>query len=298
MIVSYIGLDGAKEGAIHVQVCKPNAGVEMKGILQIVHGMTEHIGRYTDFAEILCSKGYIVVGCDLSGHGRSINPKNIECLYVDSWKDWVENVETTRQYICGQYPELPIYILGFSLGSFVVRCIPLERLDKYQGVILGGTGYNSALLLSILQAIVSIIEIGSIGTESSFAKKLAFDSYASVFKGKDPLYWLLTDEEARVKYKEDHYVKMRFTAKFFIEFFKCMKKANKCKAIKGKPYMFLSGSLDPVGKNVRTAYKKYYKESGNADLYFAEGYTHDIMHDKCSDWVVSKVLSFMGYKES
>lgn len=298
MIVSYIGLDGAKNGAIHVQICKPDAGVEVKGILQIVHGMTEHIGRYMDFAESLCSKGYIVAGCDLQGHGRSNNLNYSGFLYVDSYEDWLDNVETVRKYICGQYSELPIYILGFSLGSFVVRCIPLERLDKYKGVILGGTGYNSALLLSILQAIVGISGIGKMEDESSLAKKLAFDSYATNFKGRDPLYWLLTDEEARVKYKEDNYVKMKFTAKFFVEFFKCMKKANKCKAIKGKPYMFLSGSLDPVGKNVRTAYKKYYKESGNADLYFAEGYTHDIIHDKCSDWVVSKVLNFMVYKES
>ena len=294
MVVSYIGLENMDGNALHVEVFKPDTGVEVKGVLQIVHGMTEHIGRYMEFAEKFCNEGYVVVGCDLSGHGRSVIIGESDKLYVRSWKVWIRDVKTVYDYIESWYRELPVYILGFSLGSFVVRCMPLEWLDKYSKVILCGTGYTPSVILSAISLVVRVCNLTNMNKISGMCRSICFDSYAKKFKGRDYLYWLLTDEAERHSYSVDPYVCRNFTPMFLVEFFRCMKESNRFNAIKGKPYLFLSGSLDPVGENVDRVYKAFKKLSGKASMYKFDGYTHDILHDKCFGVVAEKVLSFIS----
>lgn len=294
MVVSYIGLENMDENVLHVEVFKPDTGVEVKGVLQIVHGMTEHIGRYMEFAEKFCNNGYVVVGCDLSGHGRSVIVGESDKLYVNSWKVWIGDIKIVYDYIKSCYSELPVYILGFSLGSFVVRCMPLEWLDAYSKVILCGTGYTPSAVLSAISLVVRVCNLTNMDKISDMCRSICFDSYSKKFRGRDSLYWLLTDSEARHFYSVDPYVCRSFTPKFLVEFFECMKESNKFKVIKGKPYLFLSGSLDPVGENVDKVYKAFKKLSGVVSLYKFDGYTHDILHDVCYSAVAERVLSFIS----
>ena len=107
---------------IHYKIWKPNC--KPVGILQIVHGMTEYIGRYDALAKYLNELGYVVCGHDLEGHGTSAYA-GIPALHMVSWNSAVANLEsyriTFKEQLTKEYGELPYYMLGFSLGSFLVR---------------------------------------------------------------------------------------------------------------------------------------------------------------------------------
>ena len=93
-----------------------------KGIIQIAHGVTEYIERYESFANYMTNLGYIVVGNDALGHGRSlIDEKKMYTGGINSWKYLVEDIKTCHELTKKEYPDIPYYILGFSLGSFLVR---------------------------------------------------------------------------------------------------------------------------------------------------------------------------------
>ena len=77
-------------------------------------------GDYKSFAEYFTSRGYIVFGNDIISHGRSNTSKSLG-LYFNDWRNVYDDAEKTRAYVQEKYPYLPVYILGFSLGSYVVR---------------------------------------------------------------------------------------------------------------------------------------------------------------------------------
>ena len=94
------------------------------------------MGRYVEFAKYFTSRGYIVFGNDIISHGHSTTPRS-SCLYINDWNDTVKDMVSAREYVVRKYPNLPIYLLGFSLGSFIVRTN--ADLTPYKKEILIGT---------------------------------------------------------------------------------------------------------------------------------------------------------------
>ena len=96
-------------GSVWVPEGKPVA------VLQLIHGMTEYIDRYDEFATYFTNLGYLVCGFDLESHGRAAH-QEIHGLYIDHWNNLIEDVELFRSEMHHQYPEIPYVMLGFSLG--------------------------------------------------------------------------------------------------------------------------------------------------------------------------------------
>ena len=131
---------------IHVREWTPDC--DLNGVVQISHGINEYIGRYEDFARYLASKGFAVVGNDHIGHGRSVlSPERLGYFADnDGWFCAVDDIEELRRRTHEKYPDLPYFVLGHSMGSFLVRTW-LSRCpqSKVDGVILSGTGQPSAM---------------------------------------------------------------------------------------------------------------------------------------------------------
>ncbi len=114
-----------------------------RGILQITHGMCEYIERYEEFAEFLCGQGFIVTGHDLLGHGRSaaIDEELGYFSYRHPCRTLLEDMRRLYLYTKRKFPGLPCYMLGHSMGSYLLRCY-LARYDSIpDGAIIMGTGY-------------------------------------------------------------------------------------------------------------------------------------------------------------
>lgn len=261
-----------------------------KGIIQIVHGITEHIGRYDEFASYMTNLGYIVVGNDHLGHGKSIIKDKPKMFIgeLGSWKNLVEDINKVYDLIKDEYDELPIYLIGFSLGSFVSRNYLIDYNPNYEKVILVGTGIHPEFILNILKKVV-LKEVNKIGIEntSEFIRNLSFGTYNKQIKNPNTDYdWLTSSQEEINKYINDSFIEKNTSGSLFYELINGMVYTSKINNIKKMskdiPILLLSGADDPVGikgKGVNKLYKIYKKNGLNVSIKLYDGKRHDLFHE-------------------
>ena len=194
-----------------------------KGILQIVHGMTEYIGRYEALAQYFNELGYIVCGYDLEGHGDNLYP-GIPALYMESWEKSVDNLEQHRkmfkEQLTKEYGELPYCLLGFSLGSFLVRSHQMKYPNTVEKIILVGTGMPAKSNLTLAKFLTKFrCNKNTLATPSKFVQSMLFDSYnKKIPNALSEFDWLFRSQIALEKYKQDPRIRTKVTPKFFLEF--------------------------------------------------------------------------------
>ena len=116
--VSFASFNGRDQvqGWIYVPACKP------KGIVQVIHGFGEHSRRYLHMISAFLDAGYIVAADDHVGHGKT-------AMVNEVWGDWgdkgphtmMEDEHTLKGIVCEKYPDLPYFLFGHSMGSFITR---------------------------------------------------------------------------------------------------------------------------------------------------------------------------------
>ena len=265
---------------------------QMKAVLQIAHGITEHMGRYEAFAKYLCSMGIAVAGFDLRGHGR--NPGNPETASIGEggWAASIEDMRIFYGLLKRYFPGVPHYMLGFSLGSFLLR----EYLTKYPdegeiaGAIIMGTGHQPGWLLSIMIGIVKgQIKKAGFDKTTDLVRQLSFGTYNQKFKpNRTTADWLCSDETELDKYLADPLVRKDISAGLFCELLGSMKQTGSAYEYDGwdtsLPILLISGQDDPVGdggKGVRAIYNRM-KKSGieNVTLKLLPSARHDLLHEE------------------
>lgn len=166
MTTEYFEFTGCRETIFHGVLWLPDG--EVKAVLQIAHGMTEHMGRYEAFAEFLLPMGIAVAGFDLRGHGKNPGDPSVASFGDGGWATSIEDMRIFCELLEQRFAGVPHYMLGFSLGSFLLR----EYLTKYPGegeiagAIIMGTGYQPGWILSVMMAIVKG-EIKKVGFDES-----------------------------------------------------------------------------------------------------------------------------------
>lgn len=109
-----------------------------KAVVQLVHGMSEHSGNYMDFAKYLSDNGYAVVIHDHRGHGKSLSERYPNG-YMQRASELVNDTSMVTKYIKAKYKDVPIYMLGHSMGSMTARVFLQENDDLINKLILTGT---------------------------------------------------------------------------------------------------------------------------------------------------------------
>lgn len=117
---SFTGSDGVH--TLYATIWEPSEG-EPRAVIQICHGMMEHIRRYDRFARALCDRGFVVCGDDHLGHGRTAEqPEDLGYFgETDGWKHMAEDELLLRREMQRRYPDKPYFLLGHSMGSFITR---------------------------------------------------------------------------------------------------------------------------------------------------------------------------------
>lgn len=249
---------------------------EVKGILQISHGMAEYIDRYDEFAAYLCRAGYYVVGQDHLGHGQSVNhPDHLGFFHQTHGNQYViGDIAELRRITTDKYPDIPYFMLGHSMGSFLLRQYIQSEGTGLSGVIIMGTGYQPALVLHLGRLMCRMIA-GVKGWQyrSSFINNMGLGGYNKSFQPpRTAVDWISKDEAIVDKYVKDPLCTFMFTVNGYYHMFGGMlvltKKDNRDKINKNLPILFASGADDPVGgfgKSVRKVYQQY-TESGIRDI--------------------------------
>ncbi|MGN0166205.1 MAG: alpha/beta fold hydrolase [Lachnospiraceae bacterium] len=264
---------------------------EIKAVLQISHGMVEYIDRYDDFAKYLNKFGYYVVGNDHLGHGESVvsrdkygyfaHPYGNECVVAD--------IHMLRKLTQKKYPDIPYYMLGHSMGSFLLRQYIELHGEGLSGAVIIGTGSQPGAVLDFGMICCKVIA-GFHGWEyrSSFLNNLAFSLYNEKFQpirtDKD---WLSKDEEQVDAYKAHPWCNFIFTVNGFYHMFRGIRYIQKKKNIeiipKNLPVLFAAGTDDPVGaygKGVKKAYSAFVSVGiTDVSLKMYVGDRHEILNE-------------------
>ncbi|MDC7124596.1 MAG: alpha/beta hydrolase [Spirochaetales bacterium] len=282
---SFIADDNVKIYAAIWKIEKP------KAIVQIVHGMAEHIERYNDFALFLNTKGFIVAGEDHRGHGKTAGNLNNVGYFADEdgWNKVVTDNVNLGKKLREDYKDLPFYLFSHSMGSFLSRKLIAEYPEGIDKVILSGSGDFSKAQHFALNLVAHIQKtfIGGHAT-AKMLDKLAFSSMNNQFKpGKTGFEWLSRDEAKVEEYTADTFCGFVATIQFYIDFASGIKyliqDEHLEKTPKDLPILFLSGSEDPVGGNkklITGVYNKYLNTGHEkAELIFNEGGRHENLNE-------------------
>lgn len=263
-----------------------------KAILQAAHGMTEHIGRYTALAQALTGRGIALAGFDLRGHGKNPGDPRIASFGPEGWKASLEDMHCFFMLLSERFPGVPHYMLGFSLGSFLLR----EYLGLYPKGVAGaailGTGWQSGVLLSFMIGILQgqVKKAGFDGT-TDLVRQLSFGSYNQKFKpNRTPSDWLCADEAQLDSYLADPLCRKDISAGLFCQLLAAMKRTGAKNAYanwdKDMPILLLSGRDDPVGdggKGVQAVYDRM-KAAGlrSVTMHLIPDARHDLLHEEAS----------------
>lgn len=223
-----------------------------KAVIQLVHGMAEHIDRYDAPARALAEAGYLTVGHTHLGHG----PRAKQLGYFGAehgWQNLIDDVHTLRQRVQKEYGGIPYIILGHSMGSFVTRCYLQEHGEGLAAAILSGTGYFSKGTVFSALALTNLVCLtGGTRKPSKLVDKAAFSASNKAFApNRTPMDWLCRDNAVVDAYIADPYCGFLFTGSGYRDMFRGLKRLTDEEALKRMPkdlpVLFFSGDRDPVG---------------------------------------------------
>lgn len=226
----------------------------VKATLLIIHGMQEHSGRYTEIAGYFADRGFAVLTYDHLGHGKSVkDKKDIGFFQLDRPDEkLISDAETMSEYLHQQYPDIPHFILGHSMGSFVTRCLLQRAGNKFTGAIIVGTGGSLAginLIKSYLSLANKIAPYHPTFLNNLF--NLVNNRHFKKDKDFSDTSWLSVNPDNRKAFTEDQLCGIPFTNNAFYALFSIHKKAtarNWASSIsKSFPFLFVSGQNDPIG---------------------------------------------------
>src|SRR5699024_4578769 len=247
-------------------------------VLQISHGMTEYAQRYRDLAEFFTKHGYIVAVNDVIGHGESVIPGE-EPMHMEKWEHAVKDCETCRKKMKALYPQLPYYMMGFSLGSFILQSHQVDYPNTADALIFAGTGRIPSVQLKIAKRFVRhVAKKAGINRTDPRIHELSFGTYNKHFASeKGEFSWLYTNKSCMKAYTKDKNRGNDMTCGFFYQFLSGMEYVNQHrKSLKiGVPVLLISGLQDPVGnfgKGVKKLYRQYKKMGIQVNLKLISGY--------------------------
>lgn len=259
-------------GMIHCTQWLPEG--DPVGVVQIIHGINEYVGRYDELARFLTGHGYLVVGEDHPGHGYSVGKDDQFGYLTGGWMGTVKIVHQLCRKTMAEHPGIPYIMLGHSMGSFLLRTYLYTYHDPISAALISGTSwmpaatYPAALLLCRE-------EKARIG-ERSFSPllfNLAFGSYNKPFEpAASPYEWICARQEVVDTYADNPFCTWKPSIQLFTEMMKGMqmnqKKVNLAKMRKDLPLFFFAGQLDPVGNMGNGVLQAVlaFKEAGMRDV--------------------------------
>ena len=303
-------LSSNKKTNIHAIICQPKNG-QFTRIIQIIHGMCEYIERYLPFIEYLATKGFIVVGHDHLGHGQSIkSPDDLGYFGEPNPSDLlIQDIHSLRKIILKKYPNLPYFMCGHSMGSYLLRQYICTYSKGLAGIIILGTGYmspcESLLALGFINALSCF---KGIKHKSNLTKKISFElgPYSKYDHQKKDLNnsWISRDPEIVKKYYEDKNCQFDFTLNGYYGLVQSIRyscdPSNVAKIKKDIPILFVSGDCDPVGNNGEGVRKSYeiMKLIGSVDVSMKlfMGCRHEVLNELNKDEVYEYILNWINEK--
>ncbi len=298
---TYRSADGLTE--IHAVEWIPDG--EVRGILQIVHGMQEYIERYADFARYMNEQGFLVTGNDHLGHGTSIRSEEYYGYFAEKDGDRKVIADIRRLYrmTSEKYPDLPYFMLGHSMGSFLAREYIALYGSSLTGAVISGTAWHGTAESLFGMGLCSVMAFfKGWRYRSKFVNDLAMGSYNKrIDPVRTPEDWLSRDEAVVDAYRADKRTRFMFTLQGYYTMFKVLlfisRRSNYGRTPADLPVFFIAGQEDPVG-NYGSGPKRaaaHLQEAGVRDvtcrLYPQD--RHEVLNELDRDVVYADTLQWI-----
>jgi alpha-beta hydrolase superfamily lysophospholipase len=276
----------------------------IKATLLIVHGMQEHSGRYAEIAEYFAAHGIAVLTYDHLGHGKSVRDKKEIGFFQLEKPDerLVADAEMMADYLAEQYSEVPHFILGHSMGSFITRCLLQKASSKFAGAIITGTG-GPLPGIDLLRAYLSLTN--AIAPHQRTFLNSVFTSVNNKHFKKDKDFsdtsWLSVNPKNRKAFEQDEWCGIPFTHNAFYTLFTIYKRATARKwassISQSFPFLFVSGQNDPIGdfgKGVMHTVDNL-KADGfqNVEVKIYPEMRHEILNEEIREEVLNGIYHWM-----
>ena len=288
---------------ILARICTPDK--PPKAVVQIAHGIAEHISRYDPFMFFLAENGYVAVGNDHLGHGLSAENEDGLGIFdtQNGWTYAVDDMKALRDQVRQEFHDIPYIFFGHSMGSFLTRTYLIRYPDQYDAAILSGTGQQSPALINAGFFAANLLTLlRGPGADGKLLNDMAFGSYCKkIDNPRTPFDWLSTNEENVDRYIADPlcgfvakcsmYRDMMGGLKFLT------KQSNIDKMNKDAPIYFMSGAEDPVGDygaGVEKAYRAFC-DAGLHDVTMKlyPGGRHEMLNETNREEVMQDILTWL-----
>ena len=273
-----------------------------KAVLQIVHGMEEHKERYYSFAEYLSENGITVVVGDLRGHGEDA-PLLSHIADKNGAELLLQDQQQITKYIKERFPELPVMLLGHSMGSIIVRDLLQTDSKEYQKVILSGyVNPNGASGVAVFLGNV-VKAFKKPKGHSKLLTNLAVGPFIKTIKDKKTdLDWLSYNEDNVNAYIADPLSGVEFTVGSYVALFHLlnwMGKAKRYKEVNKELPLLLAGGVDDPCTGFekgRTNSKKVLEKAGfsNISVITYDHMRHEILNELDKEKVYEDFLEFLN----
>ena len=272
---------------------------EPKAVLLLVHGMAEHSARYADFGSFLAENGFAVFMNDHAGHGRSAVVQG-HFADRDGWEHVLADLHRLEADARAKYPDLPVFIFGHSMGSFLTR----EYIVRWGGglsaaVVCGTMGANP--LLGFARALASLqAAVKGPKSPGKLIESLSTGGYHKQFPGEGPSAWLAADKSVQEAFDADPDCGFTFTAATYRDMFGGLAAVTgpswAARVPKALPVFVIAGDKDPVGANGKgpTQVYQWLKDAGlDVRLKLYPGMRHEILNEAGKAEVYEDVLQFL-----
>jgi len=241
-----------------------------KAIIQIMHGYSEHGGRYLNVVNELVPRSYAIYISDHRGHGKSEGPR----AYVKSFNQFIEDQKRFYDLIKARHPQIPLFVLGHSMGSVVARLFVAKYPEGIKGIVLSGAG----------------TKFGSMNPFFKFVADILFIFLPKMRIAMDTADLLSHDPKVVRNYREDNLVFKKSTVQLGVELIKGLRKSIRLSKKIQIPTLVQAGSKDKLLTNAKRNAQILKMKDKTIKIY--DGLYHEVYNELESDR--SRVLNDLG----
>lgn len=289
---------------LSVMMLVPEENVKLRGIIQFLHGMSEYKERYLPIMQYFAERGFVTIIHDHRGHGKSVRTMNdYGYMYGSGTEGIIDDVCLVNEYVKNMYPELPLILLGHSMGSLVARTFIREYDERVDALVLSGAPCkNGAVDAAIALAKIQEKIYGS-RHKGTLLNALAFGGYIAKFKDeKSKFAWVCSDKKVVEEYDRSPLCGFTFTIDGFCVLFNLLKQTytkDGWNCTKPEmPIYFVGGAEDPCiggAKNFREE-MDFMKTVGYEDVegVLYPGMRHEVFNEKGQERVFRDIEAFIS----
>jgi alpha-beta hydrolase superfamily lysophospholipase len=244
--------------------------------LVFIHGLAEHTGRYRHIVAEFTGRGYSCFVMDLRGHGRSGGKR----VFVNRFSEYVEDTDRAVQWVKNAQPDVPVFVVGHSMGGLIAATYALTHADRIAGVVLSSPAFGAAVPIPAWKNLLGKVA-------SRVHPALAVPTGISS-------RWISRDPAVVTAYDNDPLVTKKATARWYTEFLDAQEQlfaqAQRFKI----PYLMLVASADKIVDPA--AMQRFHGMSGSEDKameVYPELY-HEVFNEPEKDAVFADVANWLA----